>query len=124
MSSQPTENNTLEYYNSKARDFVAGTVDVEFTEIQDGFLNYIPQAGRILDFGCGSGRDTKYFLSKVYNVDALDGSEELCKIAREYTGIAVKHMLFEELDVVAQYDGIWAYASILHVEKTIDGCSW
>ncbi len=108
---------TLEYYNSKAKDFVSGTVDVAFTEIQDLFIEYIPAGGKILDFGCGSGRDTKYFISRGYDVYATDGSEELCKIASEYTGIQVKQMLFEELDEVELYDGVWACASILHVEK-------
>lgn len=108
---------TLDYYNSKAKDFVSGTIDIVFTEIQDIFLECVPVGGKILDFGCGSGRDTKYFLSKGYNVDAIDGSEKLCKIASEYTGVQVKQMLFEELDVVEEYDGIWACASILHVEK-------
>lgn len=109
--------NTLSYYNKKAKEFVSDTLDVTFTEIQDIFLDYIPADGRILDFGCGSGRDTKYFLSKGYDVDAIDGSVELCKIASDYTGIAVKQMLFEELDAVEEYDGIWACASILHVTK-------
>lgn len=117
MPEEVRTKDTLEYYNSKAKDFVSGTVDVAFTEIQDIFLEYIPVGGRILDFGCGSGRDTKYFTSKGYDVDAIDGSEELCKIASEYTGIQVKQMLFEELDEVELYDGAWACASILHVEK-------
>ena len=117
MPEEVRTKDTLEYYNSKAKDFVSGTVDVAFTEIQDIFLEYIPVGGRILDFGCGSGRDTKYFTSKGYDVDAIDGSEELCKIASEYTGIQVKQMLFEELNEVELYDGVWACASILHVEK-------
>ena len=112
-----SDKRTLDYYNSKAKDFVSGTVDVVFTEVQDVFLGYIPVSGKILDFGCGSGRDTKYFLSKGYVVNAIDGSEELCKIASEYAGIEVKQMLFQELDEVEVYDGIWACASILHVEK-------
>lgn len=111
------DKSTLDYYNSKAKDFVSGTVDVVFTEIQDLFIEYIPAGGKILDFGCGSGRDTKYFISRGYDVYATDGSEELCKIASEYTGIQVKQMLFEELDEVELYDGVWACASILHVEK-------
>lgn len=110
-------NTTLSYYNSNAPSFVQNTVDVPFTDIQDVFLECIPAGGRILDFGCGSGRDTKYFLSKGYIVDAVDGSKELCKIASEYTGVSVKCMLFDELDAVKEYDGIWACASILHVEK-------
>ena len=112
-----SDKRTLDYYNSMAKDFVSDTVDVVFTEIQDIFLEYITVGGKVLDFGCGSGRDTKYFLSKGYDVDAIDGSEELCKIASEYAGVQVKQMLFEELDKVEVYDGIWACASILHVEK-------
>lgn len=111
------QTDTLNYYNSKAAEFISGTIDVSFSEIQDMFLAYIPKGGHILDFGCGSGRDTKYFLSKGYVVDATDGSEQLCKLASKYTGITVKQMLFEELEAVEEYDGIWACASILHVEK-------
>ena len=117
MSDMKKVDDTLNYYNSKAKEFVSGTVDVAFTEIQDLFIEYIPAGGKILDFGCGSGRDTKYFISKGYNVDATDGSEELCKIASEYTDIKVKQMLFAELDEIELYDGVWACASILHVEK-------
>lgn len=110
-----TVEDTLNYYNENAREFTYGTVNVNFTEIQDLFLAYMPEGGKILDFGCGSGRDTKYFLNKGYGVDAIDGSDELCKIASEYTGISVKKMKFEELDCIGVYDGIWACASILHV---------
>lgn len=108
---------TLNYYNENAGAFVAGTVNVCFTAIQELFLEYVPEGGSILDFGCGSGRDTKYFLSRGYRVEAVDGSRELCKIAGEYTGISVKRMRFEELDCIEAYDGIWACASILHVPR-------
>ena len=77
----------------------------------------MPEGARVLDFGCGSGRDTKYFLNKGFLVDATDGSEELCRIARELTGIPVRQMLFSELDAVGVYDGIWACSSILHCPK-------
>ena len=117
MTNNKIITSTLNYYNTKVLDFVSDTADVKFTEIQDVFLDYITIGGRILDFGCGSGRDTKYFLNKGYDVDAIDGSEELCKIASEYTGVNVKQMLFEELDAMELYDGIWACASILHMEK-------
>ena len=50
-------------------------------------------------------------------VDATDGSETLCRLASEYTGIVVRQMLFEELDAKEQYDGIWACSSILHLPK-------
>ena len=108
---------TLVYYNKNANQFVQGTLQVDFTDTQNRFLNKLKEHAYILDFGCGSGRDTKYFLDKGYIVDATDGSEELRKIASEYTGIEVKQMLFSELEELEKYDGIWACASILHLPK-------
>ena len=106
---------TLEYYNEKAQEFVKNTVSVNFTDTQDLFLEYLPENGCILDFGCGSGRDTKYFKDKGYKIEAIDGSEELCQIASEYSGIKVECMLFQDLNENDQYDGIWACESILHL---------
>ena len=108
---------TLDYYNQNADIFFSGTVAVDFTQTQNKFLNYLNPGDSILDFGCGSGRDTKYFMEAGMNVDAIDGSEEMCRIASEYTGIEVQQMLFQELDVCDKYDGIWACASILHLPK-------
>ena len=108
---------TLNYYNENAQSFAFGTVSVEFTEMQDRFLEKLDPGAYILDFGCGAGRDTKYFLSQGYLVDAMDGSEQLCRIASDHTGIKVRQMLFQELEVNEKYDGIWACASILHLPK-------
>lgn len=108
-------NKTINYYDINAKEFVEGTLNVDFKATQDKFINKLPAKGYILDFGCGSGRDTKYFLAKDFNVDAIDGSIELCKIASEYTKIKVRHMYFNELSIVNKYDGIWACSSILHL---------
>lgn len=106
---------TINYYDINAKEFVEGTLNVDFKATQDKFINKLPAKGYILDFGCGSGRDTKYFLARDFNVDAIDGSIELCKIASEYTNIKVCHMYFNELSIVNKYDGIWACSSILHL---------
>ena len=108
-------NNTLYYYNNNADEFYKSTVSVGFTDMQEKFLSTLPIHADILDFGCGSGRDTRYFLEKGYHVDAIDGSKELCKLASELTGIEVKNMFFEELSEADKYDGIWACSSILHL---------
>ena len=112
-----SENKTLDYYNKNASSFAETTMDVDFHETQKHFQKLLPEQGYILDFGCGSGRDTKYFLNQNFQVDAIDGSEELCRIASDYTGIKIKKMLFNELDEVEKYDGIWACSSILHLPK-------
>jgi SAM-dependent methyltransferase len=108
---------TLNYYNKNAENFINGTVAVDFEKTQIKFLERLPRGAYILDFGCGSGRDTKYFLEHGYKVDAIDGSDELVRYASEYTGIEVKKMLFGELAATNCYDGIWACSSILHLPK-------
>ena len=108
-------NETLKYYDNNAQDFSSSTFSVDFQEVQEKFLKYLSPDAKILDFGCGSGRDTKYFLDKGYEVEAIDGSPELCSLASKNTGIEVKQMLFQELAAKEEYDGIWACASILHL---------
>lgn len=93
------------------------TISIYFEMIQKRFINLLPRDAFILDFGCGSGRDTKYFLTQGYRVEAIDGSIELCNLASQFTGIEVKNMLFQELDEIDKYNGIWACSSILHLPQ-------
>ncbi|SCP97314.1 class I SAM-dependent methyltransferase [Anaerobium acetethylicum] len=109
--------NTIEYYEKNAKKFAEGTSSVDFMKTQNRFLTKLKNGSAILDFGCGSGRDTKYFLDQGFHVEATDGSKELCKLASEYTGIKVRQLLFNELDEKNEYDGIWACSSILHLSK-------
>lgn len=109
---------TISYYDKNAADFVTTTQSVDFHEVREVFLSYLPHnKTHILDFGCGSGRDAKAFMEMGYLVTAVDGSEEICKAASEYLGTPVRHMLFQELDEKDAYNGIWACASILHLPK-------
>ncbi len=108
---------TIDYYDSNASAYTAKTVDVDFAEMQLRFLEKLEDGAFILDFGCGAGRDTKSFLERKFTVDAIDGSERMCEIAEKYTGIIIKHMYFQDLEEVDKYNGIWACASILHLNR-------
>lgn len=109
--------NTLEYYNKNAKLYCEQTLVGNMKENYDRFLKQLPQDAYILDFGCGSGRDSKYFLDNGYKVKAIDGSVEMCKLASEYINQKVNCMKFEELNDIDIYNGIWACSSILHIEK-------
>lgn len=108
---------TIDYYNLNAENFIENTQNVDMHLAQDRFLRLVDENASILDFGCGSGRDTRYFLDKGYQVTATDGSAEICRLASIFTGIEVKEMKFEELNDTNTYDGIWACSSILHLAK-------
>jgi len=113
------EYNTLDYYNKNAKIYFEQTIIGNLKENYDKFLNRIPEKAYILDFGCGSGRDSKYFLENGYKIKAIDGSEEMCKLSSKYINQDVVCMKFDELDDENIYDAIWACSSILHVEKEI-----
>ncbi len=108
---------TIDYYNKNAKSYFDKTVDAKMAEQYNIFLKHVKPNGRILDFGCGSGRDSLAFKNMGFEVYAIDGSEELCKLARQYTGLDVKCMDFFDLNDKEFYDGIWACSSILHVER-------
>lgn len=109
--------NTLEYYNKNAQLYCEQTLVGNLQENYEKFLSRLPSSAYILDFGCGSGRDSKYFINNGYKVKAIDGSIEMCKLARKYIAQEVTCMQFDELEDINTYDGIWACSSILHIEK-------
>lgn len=109
--------NTLEYYNKNAQLYCEQTLIGNLQENYEKFLSRLPKKAYILDFGCGSGRDSKYFIDNGYKVKAIDGSIEMCKLASKYIEQEVDCMRFDELDDINIYDGIWACSSILHIEK-------
>ena len=110
-----TDMSTIDYYDQNAQEYYERTVDADLAEIREYFLGFLRRDARILDFGCGSGRDAKAFAEAGRTVEALDGSPELCRIASEYMGLDVRNMMFQDFEETEAYDGLWAFASILHL---------
>ena len=118
MNEGKRPNQTIDFYNVQAEKYVAETVDLDVSNIRNLFLNLIPEGGYILDLGCGSGRDSRFFIDDGYSVTAVDASHELAKLAGEYIGKTVENISFQELDYLETFDGIWACASLLHCPKS------
>ena len=116
---QSAVNSTIQYYEEHAEEFTTNTLNADMASIRSRFLAYLPTGCRILDFGCGTGRDSKAFLNLGYDVTAIDGSEALCKIAQALTGLSVRCLDFRRYTPANDeiYEGIWACASLLHLQK-------
>lgn len=106
---------SIAYYNKNAQAFYERTINVDMQEIYPQFLKYLPLEGRILDAGCGVGRDSKFFLSKGYDVVSFDGSLEMVKMASNLLGKSVLHILFHKINFSHEFNAIWANASLLHI---------
>jgi SAM-dependent methyltransferase len=114
---QPFDPMSIAYYEENGARFIADTVALDMSELYEPFLRHIPQGGHILDLGCGSGRDTKFFADNSYVVTAIDASSEMVVATRRIVEAEVRQMRFDELDYVNEFDGIWACASLLHVPE-------
>lgn len=109
--------NTLDYYNKNSEEYFNSTLNVDMANTYKEFLKLVPEGGKILDLGCGSGRDSMNFMKLGYEVTAVDGSKELAKKASALLGKEVIASTFEELELKEKFRGIWACASLLHIKR-------
>lgn len=106
---------SIGYYDKNSKGFYDRTINADVQDLYKRFLEHVPNQGRILDAGCGVGRDSRFFLSLGYDVVSFDGSIEMVKMASTLLGKDVLHMVFQEMNFPGEFDAIWACASLLHV---------
>lgn len=109
--------NNEDYYRQNAQRFFTDTASVDMSALYPPFIDCLPPGARILDAGCGSGRDVKAFTEMGFVVEAFDASAELVALARQLSGKPVAQMRFQDVDAVEKYAGIWCCASLLHVSQ-------
>jgi len=108
---------TIEAYDKTAKIY-GDTRTINFWESElKKFMDYLP-SGKVLDVGCGTGRDTR-FLKKKLEYVGIDASESMLEYARSKNPKAYyENMDFYNLDFDNEsFDGFWACASVLHVPK-------
>lgn len=106
---------TINYYQHHAQAFFSDTIGVDMSSLYAPFVAHLAPGARVLDAGCGSGRDARAFVEMGYAVEAFDASSEMVRLATEHSGLPVKQMTFNEVQASHHYDGIWCCASLLHV---------
>jgi SAM-dependent methyltransferase len=123
ISTREAIDRTVAYYDRVAETFREGTSDHDVSQNYEALLNAIsPTPGmpgeplRILDFGCGPGRDLAWFRSRGHEAVGLDGSLRFVEMAKRATGCEVLHQDFLALDLPPnRFDGVFANASLFHV---------
>jgi SAM-dependent methyltransferase len=113
-----TSARTLGHYESNALAFREGTIDHDVTQNVDALLGVIEGAPpfRILDFGCGPGRDLRRFRDLGHEPTGLDGCASFVEMAKAISGVEVWHQDFLALSLPSDhFDGIFANASLFHI---------
>jgi SAM-dependent methyltransferase len=109
---------TIAHYNRHAEAFWEGTRDHDVRQNREALLANMIGLGpfRILDFGCGPGRDLRAFTNLGQEAIGLDGAERFVELAQRYSGCEVWLQDFLKLHLPPEYfDGIFANASLFHV---------
>jgi SAM-dependent methyltransferase len=114
---------TLAHYNNHAEEFWEGTKTHDVTQNYQAMLEALPASARsharILDFGCGPGRDLQAFKALGHEPTGLDGSESFAKMAAALAGVPVLHQSFFALDLPANhFDAVFANASLFHAPSS------
>ncbi|MFC3071450.1 class I SAM-dependent methyltransferase [Phenylobacterium soli] len=105
------------FYDENAEDYFRRTVDSDMTAARRLFASQVAPGGRVLDAGCGSGRDALAFHQMGFEVTATEAAPRLAEIARRHTGLVVDVLTFDQMAWRDHFDGIWACGSLLHVPR-------
>ena len=108
-------NSTIEYYNNNAEEYYGRSANADLGDAIARFAGYLPDGARIIDIGCGSGRDAAAFIDMGYDAVGLDASVEMARVAREMFGIEVIVADMASWVTDEPYDGVWCCASLLHL---------
>lgn len=107
---------TSAYYNENAMEYAESTKNLEMEHLYDIYLKDFPAKGKILDVGCGSGRDSLNFKNKGYAVTAIDASPELAMLASMHINQEVLCKKAQDINYKKEFDGVWCMASLLHLK--------
>lgn len=112
---QSRELRTLAFYDKNATCYALQTERANLRPLYDRFLSLLPSGGRILDIGCGGGRDLRAFKASGFECIGVDPSARLAQIASEYSACEVIVARAQDLCFEEEFDGAWACASLLHI---------
>lgn len=107
---------TLDYYSGEAEHYLSSRPDNVSRHLRE-FLKQLTPGARILELGCGAGRDSEAMIAAGFHVDPTDGVAEIAAIAAKRLQREVRVMRFDQLDVGDVYDAVWANASLHHVPR-------
>lgn len=113
MSADPE---TLAFYQARAPHYVL-KFGQRHSYPLDAFLDRLPTGGAVLELGCGGGQDAARIAARGFRVDATDGTPAMVAKANERWGVGARVMTFDQLEAEAEYDGVWAHASLLHAPR-------
>ncbi|MFA6099043.1 MAG: class I SAM-dependent methyltransferase [Patescibacteria group bacterium] len=110
---------TVNFYNQNVDGYMQKTVNLQDKPWLNKFASYLPKKAKVLDIGCGYGRDTNFFVAKNFDAYGIDLSPKMIAKAKKFSPLgkfSVMDMLKLKFDHDF-FDGIWCSATLPHLNK-------
>lgn len=112
-----TDDKTIAFYDGASFDyaakFAASSPDAQLL----AFMALLPAGGSVLDLGCGPAFASAHMRNAGFKPDPVDASQGMITAANDLHDIGARMLTFDEIDMVAAYDGVWANFSLLHADR-------
>lgn len=110
---------TIETYDDTVNEYEANTREIEYFASLRDFSEKLPKGARVLDLGCGWGKDSEFLYNYGFQVEGIDLSAKMIHRAKElFPKINFRVKDIRNLDYESNtFDGIWASASLLHIPR-------
>jgi len=108
---------TIKIYDTQAQKYInLVSRDTPDRDLR-AFMAAVTDAGHVLDLGCGPGNSSAIMQAAGYQITATDASAEMVKMAQEKFDVPAVQAVFDDLDEVDVFDGVWANFCLLHAPK-------
>lgn len=112
---------TINYYEENANSLTSRYESADVSEVQELLLQTFEKNSKLLEIGCGSGRDASFMTKNHFDVTAIDGSknmiEEAKKIHPELSQKLFHKTLPSDLEFNQIFDGIYSIATLMHLSE-------
>lgn len=108
---------TIAVYDARAADYARLNQGLQGYDGLVAFCSALPKSAKILDLGCGPGHYAGFMAAQGCQVDAVDASAEMVKLAATHSGVQARKATFDDISGRGIYDGIWASFSLLHAPR-------
>ena len=105
---------TISFYDGAAERYANLTETASAGPLLQSFMALLPANAHVLDLGCGPARASRHMRDAGHHPDPVDASQGMVDLANTTHDIGARILTFDEVNMVAASDGVWANFSLLH----------
>lgn len=109
---------TIAFYDKAAQRYADSFATGTPSDSLRAFMDLLPAGGTVLDLGCGPARASAHMRDAGFLPDPVDASQGMVTLANETYDINARILTFDQVDMIAAYDGVWANFALLHAPRS------